>query len=160
MTTTKTNAKYTGQGGYTLRSHVENGGEETTRMHGTLCRDSRAVATYRNDGCGGSSTISFIDREERERYEAFALTQPSVHAHGMDLPMDGDFFLTMLASEFSANKRIARASKTKTCYLLPGEDLSAGWRVLSIPFGPAAEKFLSEKYGPHGWDLVAPWEAK
>ena len=131
--------------------------EETLAFTASLTRDGKKVAEVKNDGHGGMNLTYFQDRAEERAFLDFARALPPYQTDGQSLTMDGDFFLSLLASQeeqraFDAKQtqRWARQCRKATVFRFKG-DKQGQWLIVSNgqgqPLNPEAfAKWVAAKH--------------
>ena len=83
--------------------------EETTAFTATLYIDGKKVGFAKNDGRGGNNSIYHLSSKERPQIQAFyewAAEQPPNISEFGELPMSGDFYITLLVGAMEEEKEL------------------------------------------------------
>jgi len=121
--------------------------QETTAFSATVYVDGVKAGTASNDGHGGSNNYYFDDPKMEAKLEAFAATLPKVKFGDTELSMNLDLVIDDLMQKMEEEKRMVRHCKTKTLFLLEGDDPNQGWRTVKSPYNERVQTFLDGKYG-------------
>lgn len=126
--------------------------EETTAFNAELWIDGVKAAECKNSGRGGNNDIYFIDRALEKRFNEYCASLPNEPEY--DLKMDADLFISMLVEETEAKKKLARHTKTKVLFRLPG-DKKGEYRTVKFQPGKRDEAlaWVKNKY-PNIAELV------
>ena len=116
--------------------------EETLCFTASLYRDGKKIGHVGNRGHG--AWLVDIDRAD----DAIALTD---HVDAMP-EEDGyritvDCFMSMLAEDAVQLRWGKSQCRTKTLFLLDGENADQGYRFVNAKYSDGIQKFLNEKYG-------------
>ena len=130
---------------------------------GNLLKDGKKIGTFHNDGNGGCIMVEFWkkvgketkrNKEESEAFDSYLKGLPDVVSDMPDphdknkvfsYPMDDDIFIADLVEEYEAARWFKRQCAKETLFRLKG-DTGDNWRVLKIPYGDQARKYLEGKY--------------
>lgn len=131
--------------------HSVSQSEETNAVVGDMCLDGVRVATFRNDGKGGSHLVVPVDQHSRDLIRAFAEELKGcepMHYEGMTLEWDLDFFIATLAGKYIEWQHAKRHRRTKTMFEIrkPGATKTTGMQV-NAAYTPEVRKYLKDKYG-------------
>lgn len=119
--------------------------EETTCFSASLWIDGKKAADVMNRGCGGDNEYHFADRALQTRFEAFCAAMPPVpckYGDGSPLPMDAEFYISMLLERFEREKLCKGKTLFRTKGMVAGE-----YRQIKSPFSPEVKAFLVKKFG-------------
>jgi hypothetical protein len=127
--------------------------EETTCFSADVWIDGKKVCYAANRGCGGPNEYHPLDIKKWEKWEKFeewVKTLPDLPATD-DYPalkMDADLYIGDLLEKWDRERQVKIWCRTKTVFLLDGEDPEkGGYRTVEAKFSPAVKAFLVKKYG-------------
>ncbi len=113
-------------------------GREGHGFNATLLRDGKPVALVMDMADGSCARFEWRDRAEEQILEDY-LKGMRMEFYGQVMDMTADMFVVALVDEHVLDKLCRR----KTVFRLPGDE---DWKTVSIPWGPEAKQWLSNKY--------------
>ena len=154
---------------YTVKTVKTFIGQEGHGFNANLYRNNKKVAFVRDDASGGSYAYDWVDYKEPRvdiisrngkcSYEgtpeekilqdivtALPKIETELDGEPFSFDPDMDTFIGDVLSEFEEKKQIKKWSKTKTVFLLKGEDPKEGYHTATAPFSTRVLKYLKDKY--------------
>lgn len=145
---------------YGVKNYRHFNGHDGQGFDASLYRDGKRIGTVSDDGWGGGYSYG-IPREEMDALEAYAASLPLDDGLQPDTDMVVGDAMEDLFAEMDRKdviKQLNRWSKTKTVFLLAGEDGDKdGYRTLGEAYGERTLAFLAGKYAGTGavvWNPV------
>ena len=125
--------------------------EETTCFSAEVWADGVRVAEASNRGHGGSNDYRVLDKPKWQAFEAWVKAMPPIPADPEKgypaLTMDVDLYLGEVMEKAEQSAFVKRQCRTKTLFLLKGDDEKKGYRTVKAKFSPEVKKLLVGKYG-------------
>ena len=130
-------------------------GMEGQGFNVSLYEGNKLVAFVIDDARGGPLMFQWKDKTAKDRLNALVASLPPVGFEGTNLKtaVTADIFVGDLVWDLQNKledkryeRKLQKDCQTKTCFLLPGESVKDGWRILKTPFSAKAVAFLQGKY--------------
>lgn len=133
-------------------SHNARLSEETMCFSADLYIDGKNIGTVSNRGHGGSNDFGVYGAENQAamyRAEQFCKELPVYRSYDMDLPMDLEFFVTLLVSREISRKEFLRLCKTKVVHQRKDGEIYTA----SVPKGRTPDENYCAGYQNHFPDV-------
>jgi hypothetical protein len=128
-------------------SHNARLSEETMCFSADLYVDGKNIGSVGNRGHGGCNDFNVYGADNRalmQKAEEFCKGLPPVNSYDMVLPMDLEFFVTLLVSREISRKEFTRLCKTKVVFEKGDEIYTA-----SVPKGKTPDENYCVGYQNH-----------
>jgi len=121
---------------------------ETVCFTADLYIDGVKAGTARNDGGGGSNDTDFDDRELEEQFYAYCKSLPPNRSGSFELPMNGDFYISILVDKYQQLQNLKRLCRRVTLFRLKSVEYKPNeYREIAEKFTPQIAAYLRRKYG-------------
>jgi len=126
--------------------------EETLAYTASVYFNGKKIADAKNHGHGGMTFIhqtkgNLGTLREAEKYAETLPPYVSKFMPDDPLPMTLDSHVDDLVARFLDERDWKRRCKTKTYFLLKGDDTNDGWRYVNRPYSETILDWLVNKYG-------------
>lgn len=116
--------------------------DESAPFQCEIHTSGKCVAQASNSGHGGPDCIDWIDKKAEAVFNTQAAT---LFPEYKSAPQE--MLVGHLLRELDIRKSITRWTKTKTVFLLKGDDVIKGWRTIARAYDPVIKAHLDNTYG-------------